>query len=49
MKCPVCGSTNLEEKDYLVYHTDGNDYKCLDCDCEFGVYNFGKHDIRGTD
>ena len=41
MICPMCGSKNLETHDWLIYYSDGNDYKCLECGCEFGIFNDG--------
>ena len=41
MKCPKCQSSQLETHDWLIYYSDGNDYKCKVCGCEFGIFNEG--------
>ena len=42
MKCPECGSQDLEKQDFLIYYSDGNDYKCNSCGCEFDIFKEGK-------
>lgn len=41
MRCPECNSNDLEEDDFLIYHSDGNDYICRTCGCEFGIFQKG--------